>query len=96
MSDQNGDPDWRIANARHLSGLTLHRKQYTQPTETWDHDHCAACWAKFAEFEGPDILHEGYATGTDYPKEAAYWWVCPTCFTDLEATLGWTPADDHQ
>jgi hypothetical protein len=79
-----------------ISAPYLAPQVVTQRTETWDHDHCAGCWAEFAEFEGSDILHEGYATGADYPKGAAYWWVCPTCFTDLEATLGCTAANDHQ
>jgi hypothetical protein len=58
-----------------------------------DHDHCAACWAKFAEFEGPDIEHEGYATGDDYPKGACYEWVCQICFDDLKDDMQWSAAN---
>jgi hypothetical protein len=89
--DQNAD-QWRIDNAHHLAGLYLHFRRYTRWSESWDHDHCAACWAKFAEYDGPEIVHEGYATGPDYPRGADYEWVCPECFTDLAGILGWRPA----
>jgi hypothetical protein len=89
----NPVPDrWRLGNARHLSGLVLRFRRYTRWSESWDHDHCAACWAKFAEDDGLDQLHEGYATGPDYPKGAGYDWVCPTCFADLADVLGWRSA----
>jgi hypothetical protein len=81
---------WRIDNASHLKGLRLQFRRYTRWSERWDHDHCAACWAKFAEFEGPDILHQGYATCDDYPKGAGYEWVCQTCFDDLKDDIEWS------
>jgi hypothetical protein len=42
----------------------------------WDHDHCAACRAKFSASGDLGIPQEGYATGPDYPKGAGYEWVC--------------------
>jgi hypothetical protein len=81
--------DWRVDNAQHLKGFTLHFKKYTRWSETWDHDHCAGCWAKFAEVDGPDIQHQGYATGPDYPKGANYDWVCEDCFRELKDVMGW-------
>ncbi len=88
----NAKPEdqWRIDNARHLRGVRLQFRRYTRWSESWDHDHCAACGAKFAEFNGPDILHEGYATCDDYKHRACYDWVCPTCFNDLREQMGWT------
>jgi hypothetical protein len=83
---------WRLDNASHLAGLSLHLRPYARWSDSWDHDHCAACWAKFAEFDGPEIIHEGYATGADYPKGAGYEWVCPTCFADLASALRWRSA----
>jgi hypothetical protein len=68
--------DWRIRNCEILRGLRLRHKPYRQWSERWDHDHCAACWAKFGEFDGPDIRHEGYATCADYKLGADYDWVC--------------------
>jgi hypothetical protein len=81
---------WRIENANHLKGVRLQLRRYTRRSETWDHDHCSACWAKFAEFDGPEIQHEGYATWRDYRLGAGYEWVCRKCFDDLKDDLGWT------
>lgn len=84
------DRQWRIDNARHLEGLRLQFRRYTRWNESWNHDHCAGCGAKFAEFEGPGILHEGYATCDDYPRGACYEWVCQTCFDDLKDDMNWS------
>ena len=35
---------------------------YAAPSVEWDHDHCEAYWAKFAEFDSPEVLHRGYYT----------------------------------
>ena len=93
MADDQ-DKQWRIDSASHLKGLRLHLRRYTKWREGWDHDHCAACWAKFAEFEGPDILHEGYATGEDYPRGSGYEWVCKTCFDDLKHDMRWSAVSE--
>lgn len=82
--------DWRVENAKWLRGLGLRRKKFKKHNEQWDHDHCAGCWAKFAEFEGPEIQHEGYATCDDYKFGADYDWVCLQCFSDLKEEMGWT------
>ena len=82
--------DWRADNARHLKGLTLRWRKYAKWSETWEHDHCAGCWAKFAEFEGPDILHEGYATDSEWKGREGYDWICADCFRDLKDEMGWT------
>lgn len=87
------DKQWRIDNASHLKGLKLQLRRYTRWNESWDHDHCAACWAKFAEFDGPNIQHEGYATDDDYPKGACYEWVCQACFDDLKDDMQWSAAE---
>jgi hypothetical protein len=79
-------------NARRLTGVRLQLRPYVRGGESWDHDHCAACCAKFAEFDGADILREGYATCDDYPKGACYEWVCSTCFADLKDEMKWTVA----
>jgi hypothetical protein len=88
------DKQWRIDNAGNLKGLQLQFLQYAKPSEQWDHDHCAACWTKFAEFDGPDILHEGYATRHDYPKGARYEWVCQRCFDDLRDEMQWSATSE--
>jgi hypothetical protein len=88
------DKQWRIDNASHLKGVRLRLHRYTRLSERWDHDHCAACWAKFAEFEGPDVQREGYATCDDYRYGARYEWVCRDCFVDLKDDMHWTVAGD--
>lgn len=75
--------DWRIDNAKHTRGAVLTLKKYIAPRDTWDHDHCECCWAKFME-STPDALSEGYAT------EDNYRWICPNCFRDLKDEMGWT------
>lgn len=89
----NPDKQWRIDNASHLKGAQLRFRHYTRWSESWDHDHCTACWAKFAEFDGPDIQHEGYATQNDYPKGSSYEWICQTRFADLKEDLHWLMVD---
>jgi hypothetical protein len=86
----DNDKQWRIDNAEHLKGVRLRYRQYTQWSESWDHDHCVGCWAKFAVFDGPGIQHDGYATGDDDPRGAGYDWICKTCFADLKNDLQWT------
>jgi hypothetical protein len=79
----DADKKWRIDNVSHLKGLRLQFRRYSRWSESWDHDHCAACWVKLAESEGPDVQHEGYATCEDYPKGACYEWV-PDLFCRFE------------
>jgi hypothetical protein len=88
MSAEN-PKQWRIDNASHLKGVRFQFRQYTRRSESWDHDHCSACYVKFAEFDGPDIQHMGYATEDDYKFGAEYEWVCQACFDDLQNDLGW-------
>jgi hypothetical protein len=94
MGDIASDKQWRIDFALRLKGQRLKREHYVRPSETWDHDHCAACWATFAEFDGPDIEHEGYATTAAYPRGARYEWVCVKCFADLKHDMQWSIVDD--
>lgn len=89
----NPDKQWRIDNAHHLRGVRLRFQRYTRWSERWDHDHCAACFATFAEIDGPEVLHEGYATCEDYRLGARYDWVCATCFADLKGEMEWIVAD---
>ncbi len=81
--------DWRADNAEGLRGQPLRFKQWKKARENWDHDHCAGCWAKFAEYDGPEFLKEGYATTEAYPQGVDYAWVCESCFRDLIGELGW-------
>ena len=85
--------DWRLVFCERIRGERLEFKKYTAYSETWTHDHCAACWATFCESEGSEIVHEGYATTDDYELGADYEWVCVPCFNDLHQIMGWTASN---
>lgn len=82
--------DDRLDNVKRLKGQKFRWKTYKMPRPDRDHNHCAACWAKFAEFGGSDILHEGYAITEAYDKGADYEWVCQSCFEALKDRLQWS------
>ena len=83
------DKQWRTDNADHLKGIRLQYRHWWLRSASWDHDHCAGCWATFAAFSGPDIQHEGYTTCEDYPRGEGYEWVCVQCFADLRDEMRW-------
>ena len=85
---------WRLKFAGPLKGVRFQFRRYTRWSETWDHDHCAGCWAKFMESQ-PNTLHEGYTTCEDYEHGACYTWVCSECFELLKDELGWTLASER-
>lgn len=67
-----------------LSHATLIYHQWYK-TDANDHDHCAFCWDKFAEFDG--CLHIGYST------ENRFYWICETCFADFKEMFQWRVQD---
>ncbi len=86
--------DWRLQHLEtqpYLRGVTFVRKPYKAPRLGWEHDHCVACWATFAEPEikGPDIIHDGYATTADFVRGADYDWVCSECFELFRDPMDW-------
>ena len=95
--------DWRLDRGQesYLQGATLVRKPYRIWSETWEHDHCEFCWAKFVDpsfsethaqlFErDPEVLTEGYAAlGTGPNGEDDYHWICGTCVNDFHERFGW-------
>jgi hypothetical protein len=96
----DGD-DWRLTGQEsYLWRAIWVRKRYRAPSETWEHDHCEFCWAKFMDpdfspaaralIDGhPDVLIEGYASTEGHPREADYHWVCERCFADFSQRFGW-------
>ena len=78
-------------------GATFRFTKYTAPSEHWRYDHCAGCWAKFAEYDGQDILHEAYVATVDYnetPDEPQPFvdgttlvFVCARCFNKCRGPL---------
>jgi hypothetical protein len=75
--------DWRIDNAKHTQGALLVFHSYTRWSESWDHDHCRGCWAKFMESGDEGALTEGYSTQDNYH------WICANCFSDLKDVMDW-------
>jgi len=83
--------DWRVDNAEFTKGFAFSWRRYIAPRPSWDHDHCEGCMVKFAQYEGEDILHEGYASDDRYKERPGYFdWVCADCFRDLKAEMAWT------
>ena len=76
--------DWRLGRGQEkfLKGRKLVKISYFRFSETWDHEHCEFCWAKFSECEGD--LHEGYVTADD--RES---WICAECFDDFKEMFQW-------
>ena len=75
--------DWREqGQEKYLSGLEFTKRRYERYSESWDHDHCEFCGAKFCEdgSEGAatgDCLTDGYGTADNYR------WICEPCFRDF-------------
>ena len=78
----------------------LVRKQYQARSETWEHEHCEFCGAKFMDpdfseehrkfiDENPEVLREGYTTTDSHPRGADYYWVCEPCFEDFKKRFSW-------
>ena len=56
----------------------FHFAKYVQPSDHWDHDHCAGCCEKIMEVPSASgILTEGYSDNVD-PFEADDW-LCADC-----------------
>ena len=77
--------DWRLTDQDQLlHGTTLCRQPYVALCPTWDHDHCAFCWAKFMDHDAPGALRKGYSTADKRH------WVCDTCANDFKERFAWT------
>ena len=68
-----------------FGGVMLFRRPWKAKSDN-DHDHCAFCWDKFAEYNG--CLHEGYCT------EDGREWICEACFSDFRERFGWKVKTD--
>jgi hypothetical protein len=78
------DDDWRLhGQERWLSRAVLARRTWSKPSNTWDHDHCDFCWAKFSDADDVDAIREGWTTLDEVH------WICDQCFTDFSERFGW-------
>ena len=85
--------DWRRqGQERYLMGAHLVLREYRRnpKNETWDHDHCEFCGAKFSTVDDPLYQREGYATEDDYR------WICRGCFEDFGIEYQWTVGDSEK
>jgi hypothetical protein len=83
--------DWRLqGQEEYLKDISLSWKKYTRYSESWEHDHCEFCWAKFMEEDLPDVLHAGYAT------EDNYRWICEQCFEDFKDMFNWKVSETNR
>ena len=71
MISDEGWKQFKLDRLEHLRGSFFQVADYVAPSAEWDHDHCEACMAKFAEFDAPDILHSGYFTVAEDDDEPA-------------------------
>lgn len=103
----SGDPnnDWRLmGQEKYLAGIVLRRMPYFLWSETWEHDRCEFCMAKFIpadedkgvepEHAGKPIQHAGYTNEGVSDQRDHYWWICDECFEDFRDRFGWTLATD--
>ncbi len=81
MREEN---DWRLrGQEEYLKAVPLRWKKYTRRSESWEHEHCEFCWAKFMQEDYPEVLHEGYTT------EDSYRWICNQCFEIFKDLFEW-------
>lgn len=95
------EQDWRLAGQRsYLRGAALVWMSYRASSETWEHDHCVFCWAKFMDpntspaarrfiEEHPEVLIEGYTTTGEHEHGAGYHWICEQCHDDFADLFEW-------
>jgi hypothetical protein len=83
--------DWRLTNQeKYLGGAVFVWKRWKQSRDSWDHDHCEFCSAKFGEPQASesDCLQQGYSTlGPPDDPRPDYYWVCEPCFQDFRDRL---------
>ena len=79
--------DKRADHIQRLRGQSFRLKNYYRRSPAWDHDHCAACWAKFMLAE--DCLTRGYAVTEAYEHGEDHEWVCEKCFGELAEIMNW-------
>jgi hypothetical protein len=80
--------NWSWAGDAWLIGAHLRWKDYYQWSDTWDHDHCAICFATFSLID-EKAEKAGYAV-VDRPNfDDDYEWVCKRCFDTMKDLFNW-------
>jgi hypothetical protein len=88
-----------------LVGAALVWREYERPSESWDHDHCALCWATVTDIPdpAPDDLPAAYTDDVDRPASpplsdhslvsapsGTKTWICPVCSEAFQPVFGWS------
>ena len=95
--------DEALANHPDLIGANLVWRAYEPPSATWDHAHCAFCWAQIGQ--GGDALDAAYTDDVAEAEDAATipfgdgvlvgapagarTWVCGGCAEAYRVGFGW-------
>jgi hypothetical protein len=69
MSSNEEWKQYKLDSLERLRASSFQLADYTAPNAEWDHDHCVGCWAKFADFDAPEVLHRGYFTIAQFDDE---------------------------
>lgn len=85
------EDDWRLFGEQDecLKNLKFQYKEYKNPRDGWDHDHCEFCWHKF--MENPDGMENCSKQG--YCSIDGRYWVCAKCFKDFKEKFNWDLID---
>lgn len=88
-----------------LVGAALVWREYHRPSESWDHDHCAFCWATVTDYPNAaaDDLKAAFTDDVPQPPSpqpadpkfvpapaGSRRWVCPTCAEAYRHVFNWT------
>ena len=94
MSSVDGETaEQLVERLNYLRGAAWQRAQWA-PEGTWDHEHCAVCWAKFDAVSGRDsgLATAGPAGRSPADQRPRYYWLCPECFDRHAQLFGWVEA----
>ena len=83
--------DELLERLAYLRGAVWSGATWSPPSQGWDHDHCAVCWARFTTLDAPGEhpLRTGY-TAPGPAGEPAYHWLCADCFRVHRELFGWS------
>jgi len=104
MTKEESGRDWRLdLGPEDLAGVTLVMKRYRSWSESWEHEHCSYCTAKFLDRQfsdehaleveqNPEVQTTGYVVESSAANDTtqADRWICKTCADDFRERFDWT------
>ncbi|HLQ17707.1 MAG TPA: hypothetical protein VK146_01910 [Tabrizicola sp.] len=80
--------DWlKFADTAQASALQFDRRAWTPPRESWEHEHCEGCWAKFVEHGEGTVRSHGWLRVGSPDVEELDEWICDNCHRLLGLAL---------